>query len=104
MLAAIRLVVRRAAEDEQQVGEAVEVAHDLRIALLADGDRAPLGAAADGAADVQMRGGWRAAGDHERAQRLERRVDLVARVLQPSRGGGGAARARAPRGEPARPG
>ena len=44
-----------AAEDEQQVREPVQVAHDLGVAVLADGDRAPLGAAADGAADVQLR-------------------------------------------------
>ena len=75
--------VHRAREDEQQVRQPVQVAHDLRVALRADGDRASLGAAADGAADVQVRGGGRAAGDHERAQRRKRRVDLVAGPLQP---------------------
>ena len=78
-----RLDVRGAAEDEQQVREAVEVADDLGVGLLADGDRAPLGAPADGAADVQLRRCGRAAGDHERAQRLELGVDLVAALLEP---------------------
>ena len=51
-LAALAGLVGGAAEDEQQVGEAVQVAHGLRVGVL-DGDRAPLGAAADRAADVQ---------------------------------------------------
>jgi len=57
--------------------------YDAGVAVLADCDRAPLCAAADGAADVQVRGGGRAAGDHERAQRGERGVDLVAGALEP---------------------
>ncbi len=43
--------VGRAAQDEEQVREPVEVAHDLRVAVLHQ-DRPTLGAAADGAADV----------------------------------------------------
>ena len=73
----------------------VQVAHDLGIDLRADGDRAPLGAAADRAAHVQVRRRGRAAGDHERAQRLERRVDLVARLLEPQRVVGAHTQARA---------
>ena len=39
-------LVRRAAQDEQQIGQAIEVAHDLRVGLRADRDRASLGAPA----------------------------------------------------------
>ena len=45
-----------AAEDEQQVREAVQVAHHLGAALLAAGDGQPLGAAAHGPAHVQVGG------------------------------------------------
>src|SRR3954452_4519431 len=72
-----------AAEDEQQVGEPVEVAHDLGVAVL-DVDGAPLGPPADRAADVEVRGGPRPAGEHERPQRLEGRVDLVTGGLEPA--------------------
>src|SRR3712207_7625025 len=47
--------VRAAAEDEQQVGEPVEVADHLRVGSL-DAQRAALRAPADGAADVQLGG------------------------------------------------
>ena len=77
--------VRRAREDEQQVREAVEVAHALGVDLVAAGDRAPLGAPADGAADVQLRRRRRAAGQHERLQVRQLGVDLVARLLEPRR-------------------
>ena len=62
-----------AREDEQQVREPVEVAHALGVDLLAAGDRAPLGAPADGAADVQLGGGERAAGQDEGLQRAAAR-------------------------------
>src|SRR5687768_10054608 len=78
-------LVRRAGEDEEQVREAVEVAHALAVDLVAAVDRAPLGAAADGAADVQLRRGGAPAGQHEGLQRLELGVHLVARLLQPFR-------------------
>ena len=60
-------------EDEQQVREPVEVAHDLGVGVL-DEDRAALGAAADGAADVQVRGGraCRRAGRRTSAARASR--------------------------------
>src|SRR6185295_17726353 len=71
--------IRAAAEDEEQVREAAEVAHDLGVAVL-DLDRAALGAAAHGPADVEVRGGLRTPREDERPQRRERRVDLVARL------------------------
>src|SRR5687767_14937010 len=82
-----RLVARvgRAREDEEQVREAVEVAHALAVDLVAAVDRAPLGAPADGTADVQLGRGWRAARKHERLQRGQIGVDLVARLFQPRR-------------------
>jgi membrane-associated phospholipid phosphatase len=57
--------IHGAAEDEQQVRQSVEVAHDLWIDVLPDGNRATLGTAADGAADMQVGSGGRAAGNHE---------------------------------------
>src|SRR5215212_1854070 len=74
-------VVRRPREDEEQVGQPVEVADALAVDLVAAVDRAPLGTAADG----QLRGGRAAAGEHERPQRLHPGVDLVAGPLQPCR-------------------
>ena len=75
----------RAAEDEEQVREPVEVAHDLGVGVL-DEQRAALGAAADGPADVQLRGRRRS----RRAARSDfsgssAGVDLVAGVLEPRR-------------------
>src|SRR5205085_12102002 len=72
-----------AAEHEEEVGEAVQVADDLGCAVVVDGDGAALGAAAYGAAHVQLCGGGCAAGDDERAEGLEFGVDLVERVLEP---------------------
>src|SRR5205085_5346068 len=62
-----RLVARVGpeAEDEEQVREPVEVAHDLGVGVL-DEQRAALGAAADRAADVQPRGGGRPAREQDR--------------------------------------
>ena len=95
--------IHPAREDEQQVREPVEVAHALGVDLVAAGQRAALGAAADGAADVQLGGGERAAGEHEGLQRGELGVGLVAGALEPrrllrrSRAGARARRPRAPR-------
>ena len=82
--AAPRRRVRRAAEDEEQVGEAVEVAHDLGVDLLAAGDRARRSARRQTVRQTcSCAAAGRAAGDHERLQRRERGVDLVAALLQP---------------------
>ena len=55
------------------------------LQLAAAGDREALGAPAHGPADVQPGGGLRAARQHERLQRLQRGVDLVAALFQPRR-------------------
>ena len=74
----------RRGEDEQQVREPVEVAHDLRVGVLRrrsrDAPRAgrPCGIHA-GAPPREFRR------DDERAQWRERRVDLVAGLLEPLR-------------------
>jgi membrane-associated phospholipid phosphatase len=64
-LAAARGDVEAAGQDEQQVREPVQVAHALGVDGLAAGDRPPLRAPAHRAADVQLGGGGRAAGQHE---------------------------------------
>ena len=81
----LRAAIGSAREDEQQVAEAVEVADDLGLYLGAAGDRQALGAAAHGPAHVQLGRGRGAARQHEAVQRLERRVDLVAALLEPGR-------------------
>src|SRR3954453_11257660 len=76
-------VVRGPGEDEEEVREAVEVAHALAADVVAAGDRPALGAAADGPADVQLRGRGRAARQHEGLEWRKAGVHVVARALQP---------------------
>src|SRR5215216_1116177 len=63
-------VVGAAREDEEQVREPVEVADDVGRRVL-HVQRPTLGAPADRAADVQLRGGARPARQDEGPQRLE---------------------------------
>src|SRR2546428_124726 len=62
-----------AGEDKQQVREAVQVAHELRVhALLPrQANSSALGAAAHGAAEMQQGAGPRPRGQNERAQRRD---------------------------------
>src|SRR3954453_13201648 len=75
-------VVRGPREDEEQVREAVQVAHALAADVVAAGDRPALGAAADGPAYVQLRGRGRAARQHEGLEWGQAGVPVVARALQ----------------------
>src|SRR4051794_31336324 len=78
------LRVRGAREDEEQVGEPVQVdeRHRVQVAVARDGDYLALDAPADGARDVQARGGLGSPREHEALQRLERLVRLVAVALE----------------------
>ena len=66
-----RAMVDDAREDEQQVGQPVDVAEQHRVDGRVEPDHAAFGAAADGARDVQRRAGRRAAGQNEAAQRRQ---------------------------------
>ena len=77
--------VARAGADEEQVGEPVQVDESERVEvdLLGRGERVPLGAAADGARDVQPRRELGPAGQDEAAQLGQLRVEAVAVGLEP---------------------
>ena len=79
-----RALVRDAREREEQVGQPIEIDDDERrnLRLASELDDAALGAAADGARDVQRGGLWRAAGNDERSERLELGVAVVDRALE----------------------
>src|SRR5688572_14025546 len=78
------LVVFVAGHGEEQVREAVEISQRKRAHLFVarQGDDAALGAAADGAGHVQVRGPHRAAGQHEVLQRPNRGIELVDECLE----------------------
>src|SRR5215218_9756041 len=71
--------VRGAREDEEQVGEAVQVDERSRVEvpLARHGQHLALDAAADGARDLQARGGLGASGQDEALERLERGVAVA---------------------------
>ena len=77
--------VRGAGEDEQHVGDPVQVDERERVDPVRGVglERAELRAAGDGARDVELCGGRRAAGQHEALQLGERPVEEVAEVLEP---------------------
>ena len=86
------LVVDGAARDEQEIRQAVDVAAAPPPRRSSPGvgelDDQALGAPADGAREMQIGGGRRAARQHEGAQRRElgvERVDLVLRAASPAR-------------------
>ena len=82
--AGARAAVGDAGEDEEEIGEPVEVDdHDLRHLVRAlQADDRPLGAAADRARDVQGGGLRGAAGEDERLERLEFLLAVVDRLLE----------------------
>ncbi len=72
----LQCMVDPARPDEERVGQAVHIAHDVgrdRF-LFSQGDEQPFGTARDRARYVQERAGLRAAGKNERRQRLEARA------------------------------
>ena len=80
-------------QDEQQVGQPVEVARRLGVGALSVGGQqrpdAALGPPGDRAGRVQERGQGSTAGEHERGQRRQLCVGRVAGRLQPLGVGGG---------------
>src|SRR5207249_8096885 len=75
--------VRAPREDEEQVGETVQVDERERVhAERLRAQRGDLGAAADRARDVQAPGELAPAREHEARQRLEPRVPVVAETLE----------------------
>jgi len=93
------LLVGGAGEREEQVGEAVEIAHDLGADAggvgVGEGDGVALGAATDGAGEVQRGGGGGPAGQDEGVQGRE--GGLQADDLGLERGGARGVHARLPR-------
>jgi hypothetical protein len=84
-----RLAVEQPRRHEQEVGQPVEIRHELRALDglgLAQRDDAGLGAAADGARDVAAGRGRRAARQDELLQRPEPAVELGNRGLEPLEG------------------
>ena len=77
--------VRGAGEDEEKVGESVEVDDDQRAKLVARGSaqRLPLGAPADRARDVEPRRRLRPAREHEAPELGEVGVEPVTVLLEP---------------------
>jgi hypothetical protein len=78
-----RVVIDDAAGDEQQIGDAVDVADAVGVDVLAldlrQRHHGALGSAADGAGQMQRGRRWRAAGQDEGFQRLQigvQRVDI----------------------------
>jgi len=90
------LGVGGAGEDEEQVGEAIEIAHDLgadaRGVGMGEGDGVALGAATRGTGEVQRAGGGGPAGQDEGVQGREGVPQAVDLGLQGggARGRGGA--------------
>ena len=76
-------VIDGARQDEQQIGEPVDVAQQHRIDRRLERDHAALGAAADGARDVQRGAGRRAAGENEAAQRRQLGLEPIDQLLEP---------------------
>src|SRR5438874_990970 len=74
--------VRRAGEDEQQIGETIQVDRDERACAF-DAQDAALGSTADRPREVEARRKLGAAGKDERLQRLELGVRDVAVALEP---------------------
>ena len=70
-------------ENEQEIREAVNVAQQHRIDRRIEGDDAALGAAADGARDVQRGAGRGAAGENEAPQRRQLGLELIDQPLEP---------------------
>ncbi len=79
--------IDRAGQHEQEVAQPVQVNDDrLRDVLPrcpGERDGQPLGAPADGAGQVDLRGGRRAAGQDELRERLELVLEPVDRRFQP---------------------
>src|SRR5205823_4752404 len=78
----VRLRVRGARQDEEQVGEPVQVDERERAQAVGDRKRGNLRAPADRAGDVQARRRFRPARQDEALQRLELRVERVAEALE----------------------
>src|SRR5512143_1700415 len=83
-LARARATVRDAREDEEQIGEAIQVDDDeLRdVDLAAQMHDASFGAPTDRASDVEGRGLRRPARNDERLERLELLLAVVDRALE----------------------
>src|SRR5581483_9336515 len=76
-------LVGAAAEDEEQVREPVQVAHDLGVEQFGAADREPLRSPAHSSADVQLGRAGSAPGQYQRLQRLKVGVYLIATLLEP---------------------
>ncbi len=84
-LVAVRERVRRARQDEEEVGEPVQVDGDERAepVVLRRQDRLTLGAAADRPGDVERRRGRRATREDEALELRQVGVEPVAVLLEP---------------------
>jgi hypothetical protein len=87
---ALPLLVHGAGGDEQEVGQAVEIVERFggQGESGRSGDGGALGAADDGAGEMERGGGGIARGQDEALQRIERVVEAVDRFLQPRDLGG----------------
>ena len=80
-----RAMIRRPGEDEQQIRQAVHIAHEHGIDRRIERDDAPLGAAADGARHVQRGAGRRSTRQDEAAQRRQLRLETIDQLLRGAR-------------------
>ena len=72
-----------AGEDEEQIGQPVDVAQQHRIDRRIERHHAALGAPADRARDVERGAGRRAAGEDEAAQRRQLGLEPIDQLLEP---------------------
>src|SRR4249919_464453 len=80
-LVAASVDVRSACEDEEKVGEPIEVDRSERIRV-GDREHCSLGSAADGAHEEEARGTLAPAGENEALQLRQPRVGLVDLLLE----------------------
>ena len=76
-------VIDDAREDEEQVGQAIYVAHEHRVDRRIERHDAALRAAADRPRNVKRRAGGRAAGEDEAAERRQLPFEPIDQTLEP---------------------
>ncbi len=75
-------VIHNPRKDEEQIGQAIHIAHEDRIDRRAERHDAPLRAAAHRSRDVEGGASGRAAGQDEAAQRRHFGVEVIDQVLE----------------------
>ena len=76
-------MIDRAGNNEQEIGEPVDVSHQHGIDGWLQRHDPPFGAAADGAGDMQRGAGGRASGEDEAAERGKRGLDAIDQLFEP---------------------